>query len=95
MQAEIIEISENVAEQRDQHVSSMTSAGGATNPQNRGQARARNHSSNQSVRSVSFSTQRQTHQAGVNPSKHPPPSRGHSVASSGQGSQRQEGSGHP
>ena len=73
----------------------MTPAGGATNPQSRGQARVRNHSSNRSVRSVSFSTQRQAYQAGVNPSNHPPPSRSHSVASNGQGSHRWEGSNHP
>ena len=54
MQAEIIEILENVAERQDQRTNSTTPAGSSMNLQGRGQERARNRPSNRSGRSVSY-----------------------------------------
>ena len=54
-QAEIIEISENVADRRDRRTNSTTASGSSVSNQNGGQSR-RNGSSGQAVRSVAYDT---------------------------------------
>jgi RNase H-like domain found in reverse transcriptase/Integrase zinc binding domain/Reverse transcriptase (RNA-dependent DNA polymerase)/Retroviral aspartyl protease/Zinc knuckle len=95
-QAEIIEISENVAERRDRKMNAPATTGGLIQNQGGGQNRSRTNPPNQSIRSVAYEARSQTGSRSGN--RHPSRQSSRNPASGNSNTsqfRRREGSNHP